>query len=50
MMFLHAIQKVECAGDIVVIISEWLLDGFADGFETSKMNDGVERIGREYFV
>ena len=40
--FAHAFKKIDSPTYIVLVIFEWFLDGFADGLETSKVNDGVK--------
>ena len=39
---LHRVEEVEGAGDIVVVVFEWLFDGFGDGFEAGEVDDKVK--------
>lgn len=36
------VEEMECASEIVVVVTDGLLDTFADGFEACKMDTGVE--------
>ena len=50
MVILHGLEEIEGTGDIIIVISQRLLDRFGDGFQASKMNDEVERFGTEELV
>ena len=40
--FAHAFEKIDSPAYIVLVIFEWFLDGFADGFESGKMDNRVK--------
>lgn len=39
---LHRLEEVEGAGDVVVVVLEWLFDGFGDGFEAGEVDNKVK--------
>ena len=46
-MLLHALQEADCRIEVVIVITQWLGDGFAHGFEAGEVDDGVEAAGGE---
>lgn len=43
--FLRDLQQVNGADDIVLVVLEWLLDGFPHCLESSEVNNKVDRVG-----
>ena len=48
-VFFHQIEQVERSRHIVVVVEQRLGDGFADGFQPSKVDDGVKFMRFENF-
>ena len=40
--FAHVFKKIDSFADVILVIFKWFLDGFADGLETGKVNNGVK--------